>query len=192
MALVSNNIFLRGLTGSLGKQFVIRKTRSGKTIVANVPTFEQDREFSEAQLNQQNKFGNAIAYAVKAQHDPYYQEKAANSYLSAYNIAIQDYARKPGILDIDASRWTGKVGQQIHIRAKDDCKVTQVRLVIRPNSEDYDALDGGEAVQSETDGLLWVFTTTTPIQVTPGMLLDAYAYDLPGHMTLESVTVDQA
>lgn len=190
MASVKNNIFLRGLSGTVGKQFVIRKTRSGKTIIANVPTFEEDREFSEAQLAQQGKFGSAIVYAVQAQHDPYYQEKAADSYLSAYNIAIRDFARKPEILDIDASCWDGQVGQKIYIRAKDDCKVVNVRLIIRPNSEDYDALDGGEAVQSETDGLLWIFTATKPVQVTPGMQLDAYAYDLPGHPGMDSVVID--
>jgi hypothetical protein len=190
MARVSNNIFLRGLTGSVGKQFVIRKTRTGKTIIANVPTFDEDREFSEAQLAQQGRFGSAIVYAVQAQHDPYYQEKAAGTDLSAYNVAIRDFSRKPEILDIDASHWSGQVGDQIRIRAKDDCKVVSVRLIIRPNSEDYDALDGGEAVQSATDGLLWIFTATKPVQVTPGMQLDAYAYDLPGHCGLDSIVVE--
>ena len=32
MAEVYNNIFVRGLTGAVDDQFVIRRTRSGKTI----------------------------------------------------------------------------------------------------------------------------------------------------------------
>ncbi len=38
MAKVNNNIFVRGLSGSLGDQFVIRKGRGGETIVSNMPS----------------------------------------------------------------------------------------------------------------------------------------------------------
>ena len=114
---------------------------------------------------------------------------AAGTAAAAYNLAVADYFGKPEILDIDISRWTGQASQQIYIRAKDNFMVVRVRLVIRPNGQDYDALDGGEAVQSGTDGLLWVFTTTAPIDIVPEMQLDAYAYDLPGNLGKDTLVL---
>ena len=63
MAKVRNNIFVRGLSGSVGDQFVVKQSRDGKTIISNSPTFNQNRTFSAAQLDQQDKFRDAVAYA---------------------------------------------------------------------------------------------------------------------------------
>ena len=189
MAKVHNNIFVRGLTGAVGDQFVIRKARSGRTIIANKPMFDDDREYTDAQKTQQQKFRKATTYARTAQHQPLYQEKVVGTSLSAYNLAVADYFIKPLILDIDISRWTGAAGQPIVIRAQDNVLVASVRLVIRENGETYDAIDGGEAERSELDGLSWIFTTTVPITKTPGMQLDAYAYDLPGNLTIDSLVL---
>ena len=189
MAKVQNNIFVRGLTGAVGDQFVIRKSRSGRTIVANMPTFDEEREFTDSQKKQQELFRKATNYAKFAQNQPVYRQKAAGTAVTAYNLAVADYFGKPEILDIDISRWNGQAGEKIYIRAKDNFMVVRARLVIRPNSEDYDALDGGEAVQSEMDGLLWEFTTTQAIALAPGMQLDAFAYDLPGNLGKDSLVL---
>ena len=42
-------------------------------------------------------------------------------------------------------------------------------------------LEEGDAVPSEKDGLLWVYTTQTLVMQNPGTPLDANAYDLPGN-----------
>ena len=47
MAEVHNKIFARGRTGAVGDPFVIHKTKSGRTIIANQPMFAENREFSE-------------------------------------------------------------------------------------------------------------------------------------------------
>jgi len=46
MAKIRKNLLIRGLTGSVGDQFVIKTTRSGKTIISNKPEFDDDREFT--------------------------------------------------------------------------------------------------------------------------------------------------
>ena len=76
MARVHNNIFVRGLSGAVGDQFVIKTTRSGKTIVANMPTFDEDRVFSEAQMSHQSAFREASAYARSAKAQAVYVERA--------------------------------------------------------------------------------------------------------------------
>jgi hypothetical protein len=53
--------------------------------------------------------------------------------------------------------------------------------MIRANNSTTTPLEEGDAVPSETDGLLWVYTTTTTVPQTPGTHLDAYAYDLAGN-----------
>jgi hypothetical protein len=92
-------------------------------------------------------------------------------------------------LDIDASGWTGTASETILIRAKDDTKVTCVRVVIHNGNGTIH--EQGEAVQSEADDLLWIYTTTTEMTATPGLLLDASAYELPGNMGTSSVQLNQ-
>jgi hypothetical protein len=165
MAEVFNNIFVRGLAGAVGDQFVIRRTRSGKTIIANKPQFDKNREFSPSQKAHQSAFREAARYA-----------KAANS--TSYNMAVADWFGKPELLAIDASGWTREIGQTIRIEARDDTKVTRVRVVIHNNGT---ILEEGEAVRSATDDSLWTYVTTTQVTPARGLLLDANAYDLPGN-----------
>ena len=187
MAQVYNNIFVRGLTGSVGDQFVIRKTKSGRTIIANKPMFDESREFTENQMAQQEAFRMAIVYAKSAKNQPLYKELAKGTDASAYNLAVSDWFGQPEVLEIDTNGWTGQSGHTIHIKAQDDTKVTRVSVIIHNNGT---VLEQGEAVPSEYDGLMWSYTTTTDINSAPGVLLDANAYDLPGNFGALSVSLN--
>jgi len=46
MAKVHNNILVRGLSGAVGEQFVIRKDKAGCTIMSYRPTYDENRIFS--------------------------------------------------------------------------------------------------------------------------------------------------
>ena len=187
MAEVFNNIFVRGLTGAVGDQFVIRRTRSGKTIIANKPRFDKNREFSPSQKAHQNAFREAARYAKAAQTQPFYIEKAKAANSTSYNMAVADWFGKPEILALDASGWTGEIGQTIRIEAQDDTKVTRVTVVIHNNGT---ILEQGEAVRCATDVSLWTYVTTTQVTPAQGILLDANAYDLPGNFGSSSVTMN--
>jgi hypothetical protein len=65
--------------------------------------------------------------------------------------------------------------------------VTRVRVVIH---QDGNILEQGEAVPSETDGLLWTYVTTTNLMSTPGLQLDANTFDLPGNMGAATVSLN--
>jgi hypothetical protein len=179
MAQVFNNIFVRGLTGAVGDQFVIRRTRSGRTIVANKPKFDPNREFSKSQKSHQEAFRQAAAYARSAKTQPLYVEKAKAMNSIAYNVAISDWFGKPEVLDIDASNWTGEIGQIIRVKAQDNVKVASVRVVI--GNGDGTVSEQGEAVQSTTDGSWWIYTTTTLVARTLAVRVEATAKDLPGN-----------
>ena len=187
MAKVHNNIFVRGLRGSVGGQFVMRKTPSGKTIIANKPEFDETREFTAAQMAQQDAFKKAIGYAKGAKTQPVYVKLAKGTDASAYNLAMKDWFSQPEILDINTDGWTGGIGHTIRIRAQEDIRVASVRVAIH---QDGNILEQGEATPSETDGLLWEYVTTTNLMGTPNLQLEASAFDLPGNVGAATVSLN--
>lgn len=190
MAKTFNNIFVRGLTGSVGDQFVIRRTRSGRTIIANKPTFDSNREFTDSQKAQHDAFRQATTYAKFAKNQPVYVEKAQGTEITAYNLAVADWFGRPEVLGVDISSWTGQIGQEIRVNATDNVLVTRVRVVIRENNGSSTPIEEGEAIRSATDGLLWTYTTRTAIPMTPGTCLDVIAYDMPGHSGASSLELN--
>jgi hypothetical protein len=177
MAKVRNNIFVRGLSGAVGDQFVIKTTRSGKTIITNMPTFGEDRQFSEAQKSHQSAFREASAYARSAKTQPVYVERANATNSIPYNVAISDWFGKPQVLEIDVTDWTGQAGQPIRVRAQDNIHVATVQ--IRIEDKDGTQLEEGEAVKG--DGLWWTYTTTSTVPQAIACRVVAVAMDLPGN-----------
>ena len=157
MAKVYNNIFLRGLRGALGDPFVIRTTRSGKTIIANKPTFDKNRIFTTAQKKHQEAFRQASAYAKSAKTEELYVQKAKETGSISYNLAIADWFGAPKILEINMDGWTGQMGQTIRMKARDNFMVACVAVVIRDT--EGCVLEAGEAIQSKVDGSWWHYTT---------------------------------
>jgi len=176
MAKVRNNIFVRGLSGSLGEQFVVKQDKSGRTIVGISPTFDPNRNYTEAQMNWQEKFRDASVYAKGAKDNIVYVEKAKDTPLTSYNVAMADWFHAPEIQELDVSAWHREAGQVIRIKAVDDVQVTQVSVVItNPGGV---VLEQGAAVQAE--GAWWTYTTTATAPEGPRIV--ATARDLPGNI----------
>ena len=190
MAKVHNNIFLRGLTGSLGDQFVIRQTRSGKTIIANKPVFPMDREYTETQKAQQKAFQQATTYAKFAKTQPVYVKKAKGTSVTPYNLAIADWFSGPEVLEIDAKDWNGQTGQTIRVKAQDNFQVANVHILIE--DADGNTFEQGEAVQSDTDGLWWVYTSQAQVPLSPAPRVVVTAYDLPHNSDEQSWQYNEA
>ena len=187
MAKVKDNIITEGLSGKLGKRLVFRVSKGGKTIVALSPVLSEDREYNEAQLGQQEAFKKAIAYAQGAKEQSLYRQLAKGTDSSGFNVAVADWFDQPQVLELNTDGWTGGVGHTIRIRAHDDTAVAGVRVTIHRNG---DVLENGEAVPSQTDGLMWIYTTTANLMGTPGLQLDAHAYDLAGNTGSSSVSLN--
>ena len=187
MAKVTDNVITEGLSGRLGKRLIFRRGKGGATIVAIRPTPPENPEYSEAQLAQQEAFKEATEYAQEAQSQSIYKLLARGTKFSAYNLALADWFNQPEILSIDSSEWTGQVGQTIRIKAKDDVKVTSVRVVIHNNGT---ILEEGDAVPAEDNVLLWSYITRTVVTPAQGLLLDANVYDMPGNFVATSVPMN--
>jgi hypothetical protein len=179
MAKVYNNIFVRGLTGAVGDQFVIRRTRSGKTIIANKPTFGENREFTQPQLTQQKAFQKATTYAKSAREHEVYITRAKSKGVSAYNMAVADWFGKPEVLEIDTSEWTGQTGQTIHVKAQDNIQVARVQ--VRIDNGNGTTFEEGQAVRGFD--LWWRYTTRSDVSLASAPRIVAIAQDLPGNST---------
>jgi hypothetical protein len=177
MAKTKNNIFVRHLSGSVGDQFVIRKGRGGETIISNMPTFSEDRIFSQNQLDQQEAFRQANVYAQSVKNEELYIKKAAGTSMTPFNAAVADYFKEPKILEIDANEWQGNPGKAIWVQATDDTLVTEVYVTIR--DEHGAVLEEGNAERAA--GLWWTYTAHTQVPMEPLPHVLATAYDRPGN-----------
>jgi hypothetical protein len=177
MAYIRKNVVMEGLSGMLADQIVLRQDKAGRTIVSIRPHYGPNREFSETQLSQQDRFQEAAAYAKDAsQREAIYAEKAANEVYSAYNAAVADWFHPPQVREIDVSGYGGQAGETIRARVTDDVMVTGVSIVIA--TEDGTVVEQGE--MSYEQGQWYVYTTTASCP--PGAAtVVVMGLDLPGH-----------
>ena len=165
MARVVNNIFVRGLSGQVGGQFVIRRLKDGRTIVCKSPDFSH-RKLSEAQKEHHQRVKQASAYAKPASlRHPIYARLAEGTMKNAYNVAMGDWFHPPVIERL------GRYGAAVRIWATDDVQVVGVSVSVL--DESGRVLEQGEAVQGR--GNWWEYVPSVTGKVV------AEARDLPGN-----------
>jgi hypothetical protein len=165
MAKVVNNIFVRGLSGQVGGQFVIRRLKDGRTIVCKSPDFSH-RKLSENQKEHHGRVQRAAAYARSASRsNSIYARLAEGTMLNAYNVAVRDWFRPPVIQRL------GRYGAAIRIWATDDVQVAGVSVSVL--DEEGRILEQGEALQARGDWWEYVPSARGKIIVE--------AHDLPGN-----------
>jgi hypothetical protein len=164
MAKVQNNIFVRGLSGSLG-DFVIRQMADGSTRVCKKPDFSR-RKFSQGQKDHQSRFRQATGYARDAaKMYPIYAELAKGTTKNAYNWALSDWFNPPVIRRIERKEG------YIRVEARDNVLVTKVNVkIVNAGGE---VLEEGEASQMNSDW--WEYPSSTDGAI------EATAWDLAGN-----------
>lgn len=179
MANVYRNQFANGWNGDSGDPFVVHKTGSGKIIVAGKPMFDHNLTYTERQTMHQAAVRDSALYASFAENQEAYIRRAEEMGTTAYALAVADWYGAPKLLEINVDRWTGKVGEVIRVKARDNVMVASVRLVIRDAQGDI--LEMGEAVPSEAGSAWWNYITQSRIPITPFPSVQAIALDLPGN-----------
>jgi hypothetical protein len=168
MARVVNNIFVRGLSGQVGGQFVIRRLRDGRTIVCKSPDFS-NRKLSESQVEHHARVKRAAAYARSAsRNNPIYAQLAEGTILNAYNVAMRDWFRPPEIHRL------GYYGAAIRIWATDDVQVAGVTVFVK--DENGETLEQGKALQGRGDWWEYIPSVNGRVVVE--------ARDLPGNKVI--------
>ena len=165
MAKARTNALIESLSGAIGKDLYARTTKDGRTIISKKPDFG-NRQFSEAQLNVQNRTRQAAAYAKAAsKENPIYAQKAKGTAMNAYNVAVRDWRRPPVIFRI---QWQDG---QVRVGVYDDVIVTRVTVSIL--DETGRTLERGEAERDAG----WEYQAATRGNVC------VEAWDLAGNVT---------
>jgi hypothetical protein len=176
---IDGNQFTRAWRGAFGRQFVVHKTGSGKSIIAGKPFFDENLTYNENGTMQQASVRAAGTYASLAQTHEIYLHKAQETGTTAYALAVADWFAAPKVLEINVDDWTGNPGETIRVKAKDNVAVAHVTVMIRNGQGKV--IEVGEAVQSEEGGAWWNYTTQTTVPLRPFPTLQAIACDLPGN-----------
>ena len=187
MANAQKNIFMAFLSGTIGRQMTLSQ-KAGSTIAGKkrgpslIPA-------TEDQLDVQSRFRIASKYALAAILDPV--TKAAYAAVarkgqSAYNVALADAFTPPEIISINTAGFHGLLGDSITIRAVDYFKVVSVRVRIH-DSAGVLAEDSNAVLQS--NGLDWVYRTTSVIGNPIGTKITVTATDLPANETVKELVI---
>jgi hypothetical protein len=137
------------------------------------------RQTNEARKAHEATIRESTTYANFAQTQDVYITKAKGIGVTPYYIALADWFEAPKVLEINVDGWTGKIGQTIRVKARDNVKVARVSVAIR--DKDENVLEMGEATPSEPGSAWWNYTTKRLVPMRPFPIVEATAYDLPGN-----------
>ena len=173
------NIPIQGLIDLLGQQSENCKTCSGKTLLVGKPAFNDGGESAQTEVTPQVALRRATTYATFARNQDTYVNKAHDKTVTPYTIAISDWFCAPTVLLVSVDAWTGRPGQTIRVKARDNIRVASVTIVIR--DEEGNVLETGEAVSSKAGNTWWKYTTKVSISMKPFPRVEATARDLAGN-----------
>ncbi|MBN8706959.1 MAG: hypothetical protein LCH54_13040 [Bacteroidetes bacterium] len=97
MAIVKDNIITTGLSGKLGKQLIFKQS-GRETVLALAPKTWPSRT-SPDQIQKQNRFREAVAFAKSVLSDPVSLKKyedLAGENRTAYHAALSDFLSRSG------------------------------------------------------------------------------------------------
>ena len=102
----------------------------------------------------------------------------------ATDLAKADFAHPPSVLEIDVAGYFGNVGDVIRIQAKDDFEV--VRVAVRILNLEKAVIEEGEATFDKA-AEWWVYAAKVAVASGQGVIVQAAAYDRPGHSDLKQL-----
>jgi hypothetical protein len=181
MAVSAQNIITEGLRGKIGN-LIFRKWGE-KTVVSSVPNY-RNIKWSVAQVQNRDRFREAMAYARKVLVDPgmrkYYQKKAKGMQ-TLWNVAVADYMKRPKIEATDIRGYKGKKGDLIRIKASDNYQVAGVSVSIADIRGAI--IETGMAAKEQTANR-WIYKSTRENPDWKGSIVRIRVSDLPGnHVT---------
>lgn len=182
MAKIINNNFTRGISGKVGNDMIFSQ-KNGRTFIGIKG--ERRAPYTEKQLSVQIRFKEATIYGKSMMNDAISQEEYqfvadALGTTSAYTVAVSDFLRAPEITNIDLTRYSGKVGDKITVRAVDDFRVTGVFVAI--TNPEGTLIESGEATPN-LNGVDWEYTATVANPTYLGDKIKVTAMDKPGNRT---------
>jgi hypothetical protein len=181
MTEVNLNETVDGYRGSIGR--LVFKRYKGRTIVGRKPKTEKPP--TEAQIAHRERFKEASCFGKSAMADPallaFYRPIALERDISIYALAMGDFMKLPEIKPLRLSKYKGKIGDLIEIRATDDIGLADVEVKLI--AQDGTLIEQGKAVEIGKRSGIWNYTATA--QVTPGtdVFIEVEGIDHAGNET---------
>lgn len=189
MAKSENNEVMYGARGRVGNLVVFKNFGANQTVISRLKKKVENPVYTEKQEAAKERFREAVVYAKSIIADPDLLEiyqRAAKPGISAYNMALADFCRRPEIRIIDASSYQGNIGDTVRIRVIDNFFVSKVKLSIV--DKDGIEIEQGYAIQSP-NSIDWFYTAQVTSIDLQGMVFKAEATDRPGNTTLAKTTI---
>ena len=177
MAKSKHNVVTHGLSGTVGDLLVFSQ-RHGQTVVSKVP--QRSAQASERQLEQRNRFQQAVFYgkaAIASPETASLYKAATRRGLTPFNVAVADFLNAPDIRQVDLSEYAGNAGDKITVDATDDFAVESVTVkIVNENG----VVEEGAATRGV--GNRWTYTATQNNEDATSKITVS-ATDLPGNVT---------
>ncbi|MBI5648830.1 MAG: hypothetical protein HZC40_00025 [Chloroflexi bacterium] len=186
MAHVKMNPIIEQVRGKIGD--LVFKRYGDEVIIARKPDLE-GREPTEAQAAQREQFRQAALYGKTVMADPdakaIYEDVAETRGIPVFSVTIADFFNGPSVDAVDVGGYTGKVGDEIGIRAHDDFDVVAVQVGL--TKQDGSAIEAGAAIEKPPDSGNWIYKATIAVPNGTPVRIAVTAKDRPGHTGVKQV-----
>ena len=179
MSKIQFNPLVEKLSGSYGK--VVFRRWHGELVIAHKPD-RTGLPTTPAQAAQRERFRQAVLYAQRTLADPVaarpYQHAAARTEKPLFALTVTDYLVAPKVESVDVSSYTGKSGDPIVIKARDDFEVTGVTVRLTAAGA---LLEKGAATEDPPGTGRWVYAAQSAAAAGTAVHVTAEAADLAGN-----------
>ncbi|CAN5396416.1 hypothetical protein BH09BAC3_BH09BAC3_38080 [soil metagenome] len=168
------------LSAMFSDDVVVRKYRN-QNLVSNVKRPKASKSIKRKAANDGLIEANIWAKAIllKPEVKELYSKKISARFPSAHTVAVSDYLEAPKVHYINLKSHTGAVGDKIRIKATDNFGVVSVDVII--SDANGVELEKGKAVRYARKPVMWIYMLTKANPVLAGTVIQAIAWDRPGH-----------
>ncbi len=181
MAKVKLNPVLEQMRGQVGD--LVFKHFGDEVVVGRKPD-RSGIQPTEAQLNHQERFRQAVLYGRLVMADPQkkagYEQAARTKGKPLFSLTIADFFNAPAVDEVDLSAYSGAAGDEVIVMAHDDFAVANVHVSISDGNGQ--AIESGEAVENPANSGRWVYAATTAVPAGTSVRIAVAASDQPGSM----------
>lgn len=180
MGKVRNNALMRGFSGAIGDDLVLRQLDK-QTIFSRRGVVK--KKPSEQQIVNRMRFAEAALFAASKLKQPkasleYKIMAALQGHRTAQLAAISDFLNDPKIAGVDLKEYNGRVGDVIGITPELLYKIIAIDVQIF--AADGTLLEEGKAVEHE---LNWKYIATVVNPMTKGTTIAFISHDRLGKTT---------
>ena len=179
MAKVKLNPVLEQMRGQVGD--LVFKHYGDEVVVGRKPD-RSGLQPTDAQLNHQQRFRQAVLYGRLVMADPQkkaiYEKASKATGKPLFSLTIADFFNAPVVDEVDLSTYSGAAGDVIVVRAHDDFEVASVHVSV--SDVNGQAIESGEAVETPANSGRWAYTATTGVAAGTNVRIAVAVTDLPG------------